>query len=282
MIVALSISGLVALVLYKLISPSSGSQTSFTYARKWTAYIAAISIFPPLGMFILNDSGDNLTKIVVAIVLWIPTFLLGWMYGAWKMRKPLSTATKISNEEVSITIPTKPDEQTVSATRKDEEPEPAQTNDQPINDNDLYLKATLEVDANAQEPALWAKAMALCEGDKGKAKYKYINLRVEYLTNNPIKETLEDAPLATEQSISDHAEESKKSIERLFEDAQKSVESKIIGNSIHDAEQATESLLDNGYTVSIKDYGWLIISHLGEKKEITSIEELCEYATSKR
>ena len=249
-----------ALVLYKLISPSSGSQTSFTYARKWTAYVAATSIFPLLGMFILNDSGNNLTKIVAAIVLWIPVFLLGWMYGAWKMRKPPITAAKISNEEA----------------------EPAQTNDQPINDNDLYLKATLEVDANAQEPALWAKAMALCEGDKGKAKYKYINLRVEYLTNNPIKETLEDAPLATEQSISDHAEESKKSIERLFEDAQKSVESKIIGNSIHDAEQATESLLDNGYTVSIKDYGWLIISHLGEKKEITSIEELCEYATSKR
>lgn len=49
-------------------------------------------------------------------------------------------------------------------------------------DAHLYLKATKEVEDNSQDPALWAKAMALGEGDADKAKYTYINLRVETLS----------------------------------------------------------------------------------------------------
>ena len=47
------------------------------------------------------------------------------------------------------------------------------------NDAQLYLKATQEVDGGKQNPALWAKAMALTEGNEKKAKYRYITLRVE-------------------------------------------------------------------------------------------------------
>ena len=46
-------------------------------------------------------------------------------------------------------------------------------------DEQLYLDATNEVEGNSRNPALWAKVMALSEGDETKAKYKYINLRVE-------------------------------------------------------------------------------------------------------
>ena len=49
----------------------------------------------------------------------------------------------------------------------------------PTNDEQLYLEATQEVDSGTQKPALWAKAMALAEGDEKKAKYRYIALRVE-------------------------------------------------------------------------------------------------------
>ncbi len=56
-----------------------------------------------------------------------------------------------------------------------------------MDDEDLYLTATDEVDNQHQEPALWSKAMALCEGDLDKAKYKYINLRVDKLRN--VKDT---------------------------------------------------------------------------------------------
>lgn len=48
-----------------------------------------------------------------------------------------------------------------------------------LNEDELYLQATKEVDEGNQDQALWAKCMALCEGDERKAKYKYIKERVE-------------------------------------------------------------------------------------------------------
>lgn len=52
-----------------------------------------------------------------------------------------------------------------------------------MSDEDFYLQATNEVDGSNIDPALWAKAMALSEGDKEKAKYQYIKFRVEQLSN---------------------------------------------------------------------------------------------------
>jgi len=48
-----------------------------------------------------------------------------------------------------------------------------------MNDEELYLKATNEVEGDSKDPALWAKAMVLAGGDQDKAKYEYIKLRVE-------------------------------------------------------------------------------------------------------
>lgn len=53
-----------------------------------------------------------------------------------------------------------------------------------MNDEDLYLEATNEVEGQDKSLDLWSKAMALSEGDEEKAKYKYINLRVEQLAND--------------------------------------------------------------------------------------------------
>ena len=46
-------------------------------------------------------------------------------------------------------------------------------------DEELYLQATQEVEDEVIDAALWAKSMALAEGDTKIAKYKYIKLRVE-------------------------------------------------------------------------------------------------------
>jgi len=46
-------------------------------------------------------------------------------------------------------------------------------------DEAVYLSATKEVNGEARSEALWAKAMALCDGDELKAKYKYISMRAE-------------------------------------------------------------------------------------------------------
>ena len=44
-----------------------------------------------------------------------------------------------------------------------------------MSNEEYYLIATNEVDDNAMIQTLWAKSMALVEGDKDKARYKYIN-----------------------------------------------------------------------------------------------------------
>jgi len=48
-------------------------------------------------------------------------------------------------------------------------------------DETFYLKATQETEGEDRNEALWAKSMTLAEGDEKKAKYNYINLRVEQL-----------------------------------------------------------------------------------------------------
>jgi hypothetical protein len=56
----------------------------------------------------------------------------------------------------------------------------------PMSDEKLYLEVTEEVEGNNKNPALWAKSMALSEGDQEKAKYLYIKLRVEHLKSDRI------------------------------------------------------------------------------------------------
>ncbi len=60
-----------------------------------------------------------------------------------------------------------------------------------INEDELYLQATQEVDEGNQDKALWARCMALCEGDEGKAKYKYIKERVDRLRDVKVREIKE-------------------------------------------------------------------------------------------
>ena len=55
-----------------------------------------------------------------------------------------------------------------------------------MSDEEFYLKATNEVENGQRNPALWAKVMALTEGNEDKAKYKYINHRVAQLLENEI------------------------------------------------------------------------------------------------
>tara|TARA_R110000850_G_scaffold107632_1_gene219387 strand:- start:158 stop:733 length:576 start_codon:yes stop_codon:yes gene_type:complete len=56
-----------------------------------------------------------------------------------------------------------------------------------MSDEALYLQATEEVESNARNSGLWAKSIALAEGDVNKAKYKYIKLRVAQLNLIDIK-----------------------------------------------------------------------------------------------
>ena len=55
------------------------------------------------------------------------------------------------------------------------------TNDDNDNDDEFYLIATNEVEGSDRNEALWAKCMATQMGDVTKAKYCYVNKRVESL-----------------------------------------------------------------------------------------------------
>lgn len=48
-------------------------------------------------------------------------------------------------------------------------------------DEDLYIRASLEIDEERESKSLWVKAMTICDGDSGRARYEYIRLRVEQL-----------------------------------------------------------------------------------------------------
>lgn len=48
-----------------------------------------------------------------------------------------------------------------------------------MKDEEFYLEATKELDENRVIPALWAKSLALTEGDAIKARFTYIKLRVK-------------------------------------------------------------------------------------------------------
>ena len=54
-------------------------------------------------------------------------------------------------------------------------------------DAQLYLVATKEVDSRNQDEALWAKSLALSEGDTEKARYTYIQLRVAQLSEQRVE-----------------------------------------------------------------------------------------------
>ncbi|MDX2464411.1 MAG: hypothetical protein QNK31_07860 [Porticoccus sp.] len=65
-----------------------------------------------------------------------------------------------------------------------------------ISDEHLYLAATTEFESDSlRAPALMAKCMALCEGSKEKAKYMYINERVEALREEEAEEQCRQAEI---------------------------------------------------------------------------------------
>jgi hypothetical protein len=68
-------------------------------------------------------------------------------------------------------------------------------------DEEYYLAATREAEGQDRNVALWAKSIALCEGDNEKAKYKYINLRVEQLKNSSPSEPIKPEPIFTKKVI---------------------------------------------------------------------------------
>ena len=110
-----------------------------------------------------------------------------------------------------------------------------------MSDEILYLQATDEVDGEERDPALWAKVMALVEGDQRKAKYKYIKLRVEQITKVKIK----DKPIHTKKTGNE------------FDDKYISVEEFSIIKSIP-VKKVVEMIRGGVYVGQLKSNGWFV------------------------
>jgi len=75
-----------------------------------------------------------------------------------------------------------------------------------MSDEKLYLQATGEVDSTNIDKALWAKAIALTDGDHDRAKYKYIKLRVEQLQDHDLETTSSSLNKQDSHHINKHTE----------------------------------------------------------------------------
>ncbi|MBB5213182.1 hypothetical protein [Microbulbifer hydrolyticus] len=56
-----------------------------------------------------------------------------------------------------------------------------------MSDESIYLEATEEFEGPNRCPALWAKALALCDGEHDRAKFQYVRLKVEKLSDSAVE-----------------------------------------------------------------------------------------------
>jgi len=143
--------------------------TQFTYARQWTPLFAFVLLLHPTVLLVSDPSNVRYVGLVLTPLFFcIVIFFCGWVYGVWE-RKKATVAIAMIDGDKGAAAPTQ---------KKVGKLESIEISNKLISDDDFYLQATQEVEGGNQSSAMWAKAMALCEGDEGKAKYKYISLRV--------------------------------------------------------------------------------------------------------
>jgi hypothetical protein len=70
-----------------------------------------------------------------------------------------------------------------------------------VTNEQYFLQATQEFDADERSDALWAKALALAEGDEAKAKYRYVTLRAEQLAQDDIRQQVDKPETASSRSL---------------------------------------------------------------------------------
>lgn len=133
-------------------------------------------------------------------------------------------------------------------------------------DEELYLQATHEVEDEIVDAALWAKSMALAEGDTNNAKYKYIKLRVEQIKQKP--------RIEEEKRIREERAESERLLqeERLENERIEKEESEIIAG-----------LSEIGCKMERRSFGgWKIKESLGGVINLKTLEEAKEYYQKKK
>jgi len=154
----------------------------------------------------------------------------------------------------------------------------------------LYEYVYDELEDGFKIRGLWAKALAMSEGNEDKATSLYMQYRVqnirdiftsmkiayEELSKSQIKTKLKQKVDLNIKSDNDVVKEKNKKEE--IETKQINQES-ILNDNLK--KKALEKLEKFGYKVNFKSNYWLIKEPLGGKRKIDSIEDLIEYANSR-
>lgn len=122
----------------------------------------------------------------------------------------------------------------------------------------IYEEVLKEVEQGKRRDGLWAKAFANSDGNENKAKALYINYRVQ-----SIKDEIELSSIAAEAAAKE---------EKRISEKEREIRLKICAST----------LAKKGYQLSQSGNGWLVNEPLGGKQKLNTLEELEQYANSRR
>lgn len=230
------IAWIVAYTTFRLIAKQKKVFSKPSNFAKRPRWFFALWVFMTLIIVISSPviSYDAVDKNIIRLIFFLislPFGIIGFLIYKFIVRN-MATKEVIVNDSLAQQFPvdTVPVANHTEPTIKD--------------DSEFFLQATQEVEGGRQKAGLWAKAMALCDGDENKAKYKYINLRAEDLSNVMNKE----------------------------------ITPPLIQNSLPEVEPeyATEEdlsvnfLKENGFKVTRKGDKWIFFDALGVGREFSS------------
>ena len=142
-----------------------------------------------------------------------------------------------------------------------------------INEDELYLQATQEIDKSNQDQALRTKCSVLGEGDEGKAKYKYSKERVDRLRDVKVKEIEEEIFRKQEIERVKKIEEQKK----IEEENKKLIDNALI-NQIEEYYDLQKKLKKNNIKFFRNNYGtYYLTDKLNKEHIFHTKEDLCLY-----
>jgi len=140
----------------------------------------------------------------------------------------------------------------------------------------LYEQVAKEIENGIKRSGLWAKAIATSEGNESKAKALYIGYRVQSLIDEALLE--QEAKKEYEAEVEAEKDERNKKIREAEEKCkQQKTKQYTARESAEIVVECQEVLMNKGYQVKTKGYGWVVIDTKGKSTELSDVLSLKQY-----
>ena len=219
------ISLAIGYAVFTVAKPSNGyldnwEKSPHNYGRLWLAYTLGLLFFALTSFAIFQPAGMTISSVLIITPIFvipagIVSYLLGYLYG--KSKQKINQSVKVSQfvKETNKTLETaikKTAKQPIKESVKSLQGQTTENNlpnnktmdeenSEEIDDAEFYLTATKEAEGKDRDEALWAKCMAISEGDEKKAKYGYIKKRVSILIKGSIDKNNEKIALEKKERL---------------------------------------------------------------------------------